>query len=483
MIVEAICAWAERTPDKTALTYHGQDYSYQTFADLILLARGFLARRHLKGPGMAIVATRQLLDAWVLTFALRSLGLTTVPVSSAEAIKTLDLPDLKVVLTSPRETWPGLREVCTALDIPLLACGLDGQAALPLGREPQPCGGHVLQTSGTTGTYKKVLMDPAFEAGFLEKRCRLLGLGQDTVFNGFNFTTWTGAGYKAQVCTWMVGGRVILHQQSPLWDALRYPDQTHAVMVPNMLAEFLAAPAGAYPRSETLQLSIIGGTITQSQIDAAKARITPHLFNRLGATETSIFAFTRLDTVDDHRWHRLVPDQAVEVVDEVNCRVGNGQLGRVRVGTRGGPTGYLNDPEATRRFFKDGFFYLGDLGVVRADGRLALHGRLTDVINVAGQKIAPAPVEDKLRQLFGFSGVCLFSMQDDDGDEVVHIVVETAAPFDAPTVIAATQAELGGLPRVQPAAMAALPRNAMGKILRKDVQDRIIGGPFAGVRA
>lgn len=473
MILEAICAWAERTPARTAVTYHGQDFSYQTFAHLILLARGFLARRHLKGPGMAIIATRQLLDSWVLILALRSLGLTTVPVSSAEAIKTLDLPDLKVVLTSPRETWPGLQDVCDGLDIPLVACGLDGQAALPIGRDPQPCGGHVLQTSGTTGTYKKVLVNPAFEAGFLEKRRRLLGLEQDTVFNGFNFTTWTGAGYKAQVCTWMAGGRVILHQQSPVWDALRYPGQTHAVLVPNMLAEFLAAPAGAYPRSETLQLSITGGTITQRQIDAAKARITPHLFNRLGATETSIFAFTRLDTADDHRWHLLVPGQPVEVVDEADRPVGNGQFGRVRVGTGGGPTSYMNDLEATARFFKDGYFYPGDLGVIRADGRLALHGRLTDVINVAGAKVAPAPVEDQIRQLFGFSGVCLFSMQDHEGDEVVHVVVETASAFDASQVTAATQAALGGLPRVEPASMPTLPRNAMGKVLRKEVQDRI----------
>ena len=91
----------------------------------------------------------------------------------------------------------------------------------------------------------------------------------------------------------------------------------------------------------------------------------------------------------------------VEIVDESDRLVPTGKIGRVRVSTAGGPTSYLNDEAATRAFFKDGFFYSGDLAVMRSDGRMALQGRFTDVINVRGAKISPAPIEDRLGELFG----------------------------------------------------------------------------------
>jgi len=56
---------------------------------------------------------------------------------------------------------------------------------------------------------------------------------------------------------------------------------------------------------------------------------------------------------------------------------------------------------------------------------MALQGRVIDVINVRGHKISPAPIEDRLGELLGVSSICLFSMQDDGGEEVIHVVVET----------------------------------------------------------
>jgi hypothetical protein len=73
----------------------------------------------------------------------------------------------------------------------------------------------------------------------------------------------------------------------------------------------------------------------------------------------------------------------------------------------------------------------GDLAVTRSDGRMALQGRLTDVINVQGKKISPAPIEDRLGELLGLSGVSVFSMQDNTGEEEIHVVLETPTPIDS----------------------------------------------------
>ena len=55
--------------------------------------------------------------------------------------------------------------------------------------------------------------------------------------------------------------------------------------------------------------------------------------------------------------------------------------------------GYLDDPAATEKAFIDGWFRTGDLGSFDADGYLVLDGRLKDMINRGGEKIAPTEVE------------------------------------------------------------------------------------------
>ena len=406
----------------------------------------------MSAPGYAVLAVSNLRDFWILSLALRSLGLTTVAVPSAADVGKLGLPNVRCVITGTGETWAGLEGLCTELGLPLLSVSLAGESALGLEafKAPDPLGGHILLTSGTTGSYKMVLMDPACDAdfpaaprgiirhepGYRAQCVRLWGLGSEL-------------GYKWAASPWSVGGATLIEQGREPYQALLRPGITHAVLNPAMLAAILAAPAGAFPRNDAMQLAVGGGAMTRTQVDQAKARITPRLINSFASTEAGIIAFTPLDTPEDLKWHRLAPGRVVEIVDEFDRPVPTGEIGRVRVSTAGGPTSYLNDEAATRVFFKDGFFYPGDLAVMRSDGRMALQGRITDVINVQGVKISPAPIEDRLGELLGVSGVCLFSMQNDSGEEEIHVVVETPTPIDSERLIAAINQELRGFPRAR----------------------------------
>jgi acyl-CoA synthetase (AMP-forming)/AMP-acid ligase II/acyl carrier protein len=58
--------------------------------------------------------------------------------------------------------------------------------------------------------------------------------------------------------------------------------------------------------------------------------------------------------------------------------------------------GYINDDDATQSAFRDGWFLTGDLGYVDPDGYLFIVGRIKDVINRGGQKVAPPEVEEAL---------------------------------------------------------------------------------------
>ena len=498
MITQLIFQWAEQTPERTAVIYNGKARSYRSFARAIAVARSYFARRGYLGPGYAVLTVSNTMIFWIFSLALRSLGLTTVSVGSPAKLspamlRKLGLTNVRCVITCPGEIREGLDGLCTELGLNLLTVSLAGETPLPLERPDalHPFGGHILLTSGTTGIPKMVLMSPETDADVLRLYVELFGIDQHTLLSVFDFGTWTGGGYKWTACPWSVGGATLLEQgvieqgieqgYEP-YQALLRPGITHAILSPAVLADILAAPTGAFPRNDTIRLAVGAGAMTRTQVEQAKARITSHLFHYFVSTEGGIMAFTSLDTPEDQRWHRLVPGRMVEIVDASDRPVPIGEVGQVRVSTAGGPTGYLNDETATRAFFRDGFFYPGDLAVMRSDGRIALQGRLTDVINVQGFKISPAPIEERLGEVFGLNGVCLFSMQNDSGEEEIHVVLETPKPIDSERLIAALKQELRGFHRGRVLGfhrgrvhyVATLPRNDMGKVLRQEVRAQVI---------
>jgi acyl-coenzyme A synthetase/AMP-(fatty) acid ligase len=224
-----------------------------------------------------------------------------------------------------------------------------------------------------------------------------------------------------------------------------------------------------------MMMSVASGSISEAQAQAVRTRITPNLYSSVGSTETITFAFTRLQTPEDRRWHCLVEGRGLEIVGDDEQPLPAGRMGLVRVSTDDGPTQYLNDPAATASFFRAGYFYPGDLGVIREDGRLSLQGRVTDVINWLGHKIAPAPIEDSIREALGVADVCLFSLQNDDGEEEIHVVLETSAGPSVQALTAILSSELHAYARAHVHTLPSLPRNAGGKVLRTQVRAMVLG--------
>ena len=87
-------------------------------------------------------------------------------------------------------------------------------------------------------------------------------------------------------------------------------------------------------------------------------------------------------------------------------------------------SGYLNDPEANRRSFRDGWFRTGDLGRLDPDGFLYVTGRLKEQINRGGEKINPAEVDEALSQHPAVEAVATFGLPHTSlGEDVACAVV------------------------------------------------------------
>jgi len=107
--------------------------------------------------------------------------------------------------------------------------------------------------------------------------------------------------------------------------------------------------------------------------------------------------------------------------------LGPGAPGEVVIRGANVTAGYLDDPEANARAFTDGWLRTGDQGVLDEEGYLTLTGRLKEVINRGGQKVAPREVDDALMEHPGVAGAATFPIPHPSvGEEIGAVVV--AAP-------------------------------------------------------
>jgi non-ribosomal peptide synthetase component E (peptide arylation enzyme) len=131
MITQLIFDWAKQTPNRTAIIYNnGRPVSYRSFAECIAGACRYFARRGYVGPGYAALAVKNRMGFWILSLALRSLGLTTVVVAAARG-GNRRLSNVRCIVTSSTESWPDLPGVCVKLRIPLLSVPIESLFSEP----------------------------------------------------------------------------------------------------------------------------------------------------------------------------------------------------------------------------------------------------------------------------------------------------------------------------------------------------------------
>jgi acyl-coenzyme A synthetase/AMP-(fatty) acid ligase len=130
--------------------------------------------------------------------------------------------------------------------------------------------------------------------------------------------------------------------------------------------------------------------------------------------------------LDDLHWLAPTEYHAVEIIDAVGNVCAVEQEGELRIRlTELDYSCYLDAQEASEKVFRDGHLYPGDMAVRRADGRIRILGRSADVVNFRGQKLAVAPMEDKIQTILSVNAVCLFSGINSSGEEEVVIAMET----------------------------------------------------------
>jgi acyl-coenzyme A synthetase/AMP-(fatty) acid ligase len=437
MIANRIYEWAQTQPTKTAVISNDQMVSYADFARAIEAARSFFERQGLVAGQTAIVIGSTILDAWVFIMALRAQGVTTVCDQSLDQAQTLNLRNVACLVVSQGNEQASRLSGTPLGGINVIAVPRGIFAGIRTSELPAypphapPFGGHILLTSGTTGAYKKILLEGKYEDRRNIARGNVYPLHKNMSYYAGNFGLWASTGFRMPSATWHAGGCVIFDARDDALSRFFHHPVDLAILTP-LLLRHLIQSLGPAPADDKCEVLVGAGFLPIELAKEAACRVTKKLGISYGCTELSTPSLiSRARAEDDMYWLAPTANRSIRIIDEDGNECPPDREGELCIELLDiDCKSYLDDDAASAKMFRDGFFCPGDLAVRRADGRVRILGRTSDVLNVRGQKIAVAPIELEIQRSSGVDEVCLFSGLSETGEEelVVAMQSERALP-------------------------------------------------------
>jgi malonyl-CoA/methylmalonyl-CoA synthetase len=203
-----------------------------------------------------------------------------------------------------------------------------------------------------------------------------------------------------------------------------------------------------------------------------------HVINRYGMTESHVITSLPLDGPWPYGSVGLPLDGvAVRVANDQGEPAAAGEMGSVLLRGPNLFRAYWQNPESTRAAFATGWFDTGDLGTRDERGFLTLVGRKHDLIITHGFNVYPQVVERVLCECAGVRESAVIGLPDERrGERVVAVVVRSDPACDERTIKDHCRERLADYER--PAAIVfaeSLPRNALGKVLRRELRAQLAG--------
>lgn len=351
-----------------------------------------------------------------------------------------------------------------------------------LGGEPVPAPepdavALVLHTSGTTSRPKMVPLRQRNLAASARSIAGGYGLGVDDtsycVMPLFHIH-----GLVASVLAALAsGGCVVIPRRvrpSGVWDHAPLHGTTWFSAVPTILQKVPARPRdrGA------------GMRFVRSCSSALSPRLWSELEERFGVPVVEAYGMT--EASHQMTSNPLPPGERrpgsvgisagaeVTILDESWRPQAPGEAGEVSVRGPAVVDGYLDNPRANAESFRDGWFRTGDLGSLSADGYLTLEGRIKELINRGGEKIAPREIDELLLEHPGVLEAVAYGVPSEKWGEVVHAAVVARGGVTADQLREHCAARIASfkVPRTIHV-VSEIPKGPTGKIQRRTLTAKL----------
>ncbi|HYD45288.1 MAG TPA: class I adenylate-forming enzyme family protein [Phenylobacterium sp.] len=281
------------------------------------------------------------------------------------------------------------------------------------------------------------------------------------------------------------GGKLVLMYRWDAGEALKLIERERVTAmsgVPTMAREVINHPD--FATTDTSSLMSLGGGGAQlppdlvGKIDNAVPTARPN--TGYGMTETSgIITAVAADFFVDKpdSCGPAMPSFEIKCVDDDGNTVPPGEIGELWV--KGTPVikGYINRPEATAESITDGWLHTGDVARIDEDGFIFIVDRKKDMVLRGGENVYCAEVEAAIFRHPSVAEACAFGVPDARlGEEVgAAVVLRPGHTLDA----AALREHCAGImarhkiPRYLWFREEALPRNASGKFLKRELRETL----------
>lgn len=171
---------------------------------------------------------------------------------------------------------------------------------------------------------------------------------------------------------------------------------------------------------------------------------------------------------------RAITGTEIRIVDEDDSPVANGVIGEIVVRGPQVMKGYWNMPEATAEAIRDGWMHTGDAGTLDDDGYLYIKDRIKDMIVSGGENVYPKTVETVLFTHPAIADAAVIGVPDDQWGETVKavVVLVDGGSVSEKDVIDFCRDKMGGFERPRSVDfIEVLPRNASGKVLKRELRE------------
>lgn len=276
------------------------------------------------------------------------------------------------------------------------------------------------------------------------------------------------------------GAATVLIEKFDAGETLRMIEQEHA-------SYFFAAPTALYQlmdhpdfdrhdRSSLKAISYGAAGISKARLDEAARAFGPILLHAYGLTECGSHA--SLLRAQDHAIALGSIGQGVgrceiRIVDDSGQSCRPGEIGEIAIRGPNVMRGYWKRPDATQEALREGWLHSGDLARTDENGFVYVVDRKKDMVISGGVNIYPREIEDVISIHPAVAEVAVYGMPDEHWGEALSAAIVLRAGMTAqPDEIAAfCRDRIGGykVPK-HIRIVAALPRNASGKILKTELR-------------
>lgn len=394
-----------------------------SYADLkVLTERAFCAyRRAGVGDSDAVVLCAPnspelvagIMAAWAI-------GATAIPVDcrlTANEVENIANRVKAKIVYSPRFPCPGLTMLAPSV---FESGAIEEDADLLANLKPETLG-LVILTSGTTGVPKGAVHDLGSLVDNFIEISQSFGLADGT-------RAWLPLpvshifGMQVLLAVMSVGGAIIFDDFAPaeFWKSVEQHKPSMVVGVPTIYGALLSLPhPGEVCRCIDFYLSG-GAPLSESLSEQFQGKFGKSITQGYGATETKVTTINANGPAD--AVGRPIPSVTIEIVDESDRALANGETGEIRVSGACLMQCYLNQPEETAKVLHDGHYHTGDIGYFK-DGWLFISGRSKEMIIVAGNKVFPIEVESVLRNHPLVSEIAVFGVPHRKLGQIIKAVI------------------------------------------------------------